>query len=127
VPLGASARSLLEDLCRRARGHALFTNSAGEVPTRQAVEGAFKRACAKAGIVGLRFHDLRHEYGSRLGDADVNLKKIALLMGHSKTRMTERYVHPDDAGLLDATEVAASGGRTRNVPEGLRIVGNKAG
>jgi hypothetical protein len=29
---------------------------------------------------GFRFHDLRHEYGARLGDADVNLKKIARLI-----------------------------------------------
>ena len=27
---------------------------------------------ARAGVKGFRFHDLRHEYGSRLGDADVN-------------------------------------------------------
>jgi integrase len=126
VPLSAAARELLEDLCRRAQGDVLFTNSAGEVPTRQAVECAFKRACAKAGITGLRFHYLRHEYGSRLGDADVNLKKIARLMGHSRTRMTERYVPPDDAGLLTATEVAASGGRTRIVPEGLQALGGKS-
>jgi len=122
VPLGGSARALLEDLCTRQRGGALFTDATGKVPTRQAVVGAFRRACDKAGIVGLRFHDLRHEYGSRLGDADVNLKKIALLMGHSRTRQTERYVHPDDAGLLRATEVAASGGRTRIVPERLKRV-----
>jgi integrase len=64
----------------------------------------------------LRFHDLRHEYGSRLGDADVNLKKIARRMGHSNTKQTERYVHPDDEGLLVATSVAAQN-RTRIVPE----------
>jgi len=128
VPLGASARALLETLCRdSARAGRLFVNSRGEPPTRQAVEGAFKRACEKAGIKGLRFHDLRHEYGSRLGDADVNLKKIALLMGHSKTRMTERYVHPDDDGLLAATEVAAAGGRSRIVPDRLRVVSGQGG
>jgi hypothetical protein len=45
----------------------------------------------------------------------VNLKKIAMLMGHARTKQTERYVHPDDAGLLAATEVAA---RTTIVPAG---------
>src|SRR5437868_13656590 len=55
----------------------------------------FRKACVRAGIEGFRFHDLRHEYGSRLGDADVNLKKIAQLMGHSNTKQTERYVHPN--------------------------------
>jgi integrase len=121
VPLGKDARALLQRLCAGAKGGALFTNARGETPTRQAVVGAFARACAKAGITGLRFHDLRHEYGSRLGDADVNLKKIARLMGHSRTRQTERYVHPDDEGLLQATVVAA---RPRIVPERrLAVVG----
>jgi hypothetical protein len=59
-------------------------------------------------------------YGSRLSDADINLKKIARLMGLSNTKQTERYVHPDDKGLLKATEVASRGGRTRIVPERLR-------
>ena len=31
--------------------------------------------------------------------ADVNLKKIARLMGHSNTKRTERYVHPTGDGL----------------------------
>ena len=73
-------------------------------------------------ILDLRFHDLRHEYGSRLGDADVNLKKIARLMGHSTTRQTERYVHPDDDGLLAATSMAALPKRTRIVPERVRQI-----
>ena len=127
MPLGASARGLLQELCRKAGCGALFRNARGERPTRQEVEGAFKRACKKAGISGLRFHDLRNEYGSRLGDADVNLKKIARLMGHSRTRMTERYVHPDAAGLLAASEVVASGGSSRIVPERLRAVGDSVG
>ncbi len=66
-----------------------------------------RRACMRGEIEDLRFHDLRHEYGSRLGDADMNLKKIARLMGHSNTKQTERYVHPDNAGLVVATSVAA--------------------
>ena len=71
----------------------------------------------------LRFHELRHEYGSRLGDADVNLKKIARLMGHFTTKQTERYVHPDDDGLLAATSIATSTRRTRIVPGKLKQVG----
>lgn len=72
------------------------------------MDRAFRRACALAGVSGFRFHDLRHEYGSRLGDADVNLRKIARLMGHSTTKMTERYVHPDEAGRQAASEEAAA-------------------
>jgi integrase len=63
------------------------------------------RACVSA----FRFHDLRHEHGSRPGDADVNLKKIARLTGRPNTKQTERYVHPTDDGLLQATAVAGRG------------------
>lgn len=108
VPLGTAARALLCGLCDSATdGGLLFPDERGCVRVRQTVSSAFIRACSAAGVKGFRFHDLRHEYGSRLGDADVNLKKIALLMGHARTKQTERYVHPDDAGLLAATEIAA--------------------
>lgn len=78
---------------------------------------------AAAGTEDFRFHDPRHEYGSRLVDADVNLKKIARLMGHSNTKQTERYTHPAGDGLLAATEIAAQARRTTIVPHKLRQVG----
>ena len=52
----------------------------------------------------------------------MNLKKIARLMGHARTRQTERYVHPTDDGLLAATEIAARA-RSRIVPVTLRRTG----
>lgn len=86
------------------------------------VAQARPRACGRAGIPGFRFHDLGHEYGSRLGDADVNLKKTARLMGHSNAEQTERYVHPTDDGLLQATAVAERGEGSRIIPRRLREV-----
>ena len=107
------------DAISSTRGDYLFTDAEGNKLRRAQVDGAFRKARSAAGLTGFRFHDLRHEYGSRLGDADVNLKKIARLMGHSTTKMTERYVHPDEAGLLQATEYATAS-RSRIVPERLR-------
>lgn len=123
VPMSERARSLLLELYEAAPGSLIFTDEQGRRLKRHTVDHYFRRACARAEIEALRFHDLRHEYGSRLGDADVNLKKIARLMGHSNTRQTERYVHPTDAGLLAATEVAAHPASTRIVPAKLREAG----
>lgn len=120
-PMGEAVRDLLSGLCGRARGEYLFTDAKGRNLRRGHVDYLFRRTCRRAGLAGFRFHDLRHEYGSRLGDADVNLKKISRLMGHSTTKMTEQYVHPDEGGLLAATSVAA-GGSTRIVPESMRAV-----
>jgi integrase len=126
VPVGARAMELLRQLCDAARGSYLFTDEQGRKLDRKTVGYFFSKARARAGVEDFRFHDLRHEYGSRLGDADVNLKKIARLMGHSTTKQTERYVHPTDDGLLAATEVAArsaSRERTTIVPQRLKQVG----
>jgi integrase len=121
-PMSPQVRELLTTLCEEARGELLFTDEQGGRLKRHSVGDAFRRTCDRAGIEGFRFHDLRHEYGSRLGDADVNLKKIARLMGHSNTKQTERYVHPTDDGLLQATTVAERCTSTRNVPRRLREV-----
>ena len=120
--MSPQVRELLTELCGAAKGEFLFTDRQGQRLKRHDVRDAFHRACTRAGVEGFRFHDLRHEYGSRLGDADVNLKKIARLMGHSTTKQTERYVHPTDDGLLQATTVAESRESSRNVPRRLRGV-----
>jgi integrase len=121
-PMSPQVRELLTALCEEAKGELLFTDGHGRRLKRATVLHFFCKACERAGVVGLRFHDLRHEYGSRLGDADVNLKKIARLMGHSNTKQTERYVHPTDDGLLQATAVAERSESSRNVPRKLREV-----
>ena len=118
---------LLGNLCQAAGGGHLFTDGSEQPLRRSQVDNAFRKACRRAGLTGFRFHDLRHEYGSRLGDADVNLKKIARLMGHSTTKQTERYVHPTEDRLLQATEVAAGAPRTRIVLGRLRAVGSGRG
>ena len=40
---------------------------------------------------GVRTHDLRHTYASRLASADVPLIEIQRILGHSTIQMTERY------------------------------------
>lgn len=115
-PMSAEVRELLSELCAGAPGELLFTDKEGKKLDRASVFFSFRSACRRAGIEKLRFHDLRHEYGSRLGDADVQLTKIARLMGHSNTKQTERYVHPTDDGSLAATEIAARPNSTRIVP-----------
>ena len=118
-PMSPEVREPLSELCAKAEGDLLFSAKDEGPLARHSVVFSFRSACSRAGIKGLRFHDLRHEYGSRLGDADVQLMKIARLMGHSNARQTERYVHPTDDGLQAATDVAASTNRTGIVPHGI--------
>lgn len=55
--------------------------------------GSFKTACRKAGLLGVRIHDLRHTFASRLVSSGVPLLAVAQLLGHQDIRMTERYAH----------------------------------
>src|SRR5215813_13645880 len=57
------------------------------------VKRAFKTACQKAGINGLRFHDLRHTVAGRLRAKGVDLVTIKELLGHADIRTTIRYAH----------------------------------
>lgn len=61
-------------------------------------------------------HDLRHTYGSWLGEAGVPPKQIAALMGHSTLRSVERYIHATEARFdqaRNAIEGVAQRGASR--------------
>ncbi len=64
------------------------------VLTGRAVSHAFAKACAKAAIEDLHFHDLRHEATSRLFEV-TNLRdiEIASITGHTSMEMLKRYAH----------------------------------
>jgi site-specific recombinase XerC len=67
-------------------------------PTRRA-------ALKAAGITGLCWKDLRHTFASRLRmHRRADLKSIAELLGHTSTRMTERYAHAAGTHLQDLVQ-----------------------
>ena len=47
----------------------------------------------KAGIQGLRFHDLRHEAVSRLVEAGLGDQEVSAISGHKSMQMLKRYTH----------------------------------
>jgi integrase len=51
----------------------------------------FKLAARSVGCPTLRFHDLRHLFGSNLAQAGVPIPDIARLLGHSTIAMALRY------------------------------------
>jgi integrase len=76
-------------------------NGHGYVGT-EASERRFRLACRKAGVSGLRFHDLRGEAASRLFEAGASLRTVQGFLGHTTLAMTERYLRPR-VGSLDET------------------------
>ena len=58
-----------------------------------AVQHSWRKACRRAGIADLRFHDLRHEATSRLFERGLDAFEIMAITGHSTTDMLKRYTH----------------------------------
>lgn len=117
-PMSQAVRELAAQLCDRS--NYLF-DVKGKPLSHSRADVVYRRACRKAGVQGLNFHALRHTFGTRLGEQDVNLKKIARLMGHATTKHTEIYVHTTDEGLIKAMEIAASQSQKRTGSHEIRV------
>ena len=64
------------------------------VVSANAVRLAWERLRRRAGVSGLRFHDLRHEAVSRFFEKGLNTPEVAAISGHRDPRMLMRYTHP---------------------------------
>src|SRR4051812_42095873 len=53
----------------------------------------FQEACKNAGARVIRFHDLRHTFGTTRAAAGVALRTIQEYMGHADIKTTQIYVH----------------------------------
>ena len=107
VPINSDARAAL---LRRFNFRATFYPDARWVicdksgERVRSVKSSFRHACRTVGLVGFRFHDLRHTCGSWLAQAGVPEGHIAQVLGHSTVRMTERYAHLAPANARAAVE-----------------------
>jgi integrase len=105
VPMPDQAAGALDRLSKRddytGPGELVFCNALGRPLDGSALRRRFKRARDAAKLRPLRFHDLRHTYGSLLAAAGVDLVTIQSAMGHSALATTGRYLH-----AKPATEIA---------------------
>jgi integrase len=72
----------------------------------------------RAGLDGVRLHDLRHTYASFGAGGGLGLLIIGKLLGHTQASTTHRYAHLDADPLRRASE--AIGGRIAAALEGRR-------
>jgi integrase len=63
----------------------------------------YKAALARAALRPLRFHDLRHTFGTRVIGV-VDIRRVQEWMGHANVQTTMQYLHyipcPQDAALV---------------------------
>ena len=86
VPLSPRALEIIRSTPRV--GSTVFIVSAN------ALRLAWERLRRRAGVSGLRFHDLRHEAVSRFFEKGLNMPEVAAISGHRDARMLMRYTHP---------------------------------
>jgi integrase len=104
VPLSAPARQLLAELHVGADALAYVFPGRHGHGHREGVRKAWDAICQRAGITGVRVHDLRHTYASLLASSGLSLPVIGALLGHTQTQTTQRYAHLLDDPLRQATE-----------------------
>ncbi len=66
------------------------------------------RIRAKAGLDGLRIHDLRHSFASFGAAAGLSLPMIGKMLGHTQAQTTQRYAHLSADPLKRAVDTVTS-------------------
>ena len=85
----------------------------GEPLDRSQVLKRFKRYCRAAGIEKtVRFHDLRHTFGTRMAAVGTPLRTLQEWMGHADSKTTQRYADyapsENEAAIVDAAFTAGT-------------------
>ena len=76
------------------RDSLVFSHPDGRPIRPDSVTQAFRRIAGKAGLGGVRLHDLRHTHATLLMKLNVNPKVVSERLGHSSTRLTmDIYSH----------------------------------
>lgn len=105
VPLNESAMDILEQV-RNDSPQWVFFNPDTRTHFKT-VHNAWYDIRIQAGMPWLRLHDLRHTYASLLVNSGRTLYEVQSLLGHSDSKVTQRYAHMNTQTLLDASEVAS--------------------
>jgi integrase len=107
VPMAPDVASVMAKIGQREHfvdaDDFVFANSAGLPLNGDALSSRYERALEAAGLRRLRFHDLRHTFGTRMiREADV--RRVQEWMGHADIQTTMKYLHyeprQEDAELV---------------------------
>lgn len=72
------------------------------------VKRSWTGARKEAGLLHVRFHDLRHTAATRLAQSNMPLVFVGKVLGHSDPKTTNRYVSHTRQTIIDATAILES-------------------
>jgi integrase len=87
VPLSTRAVQILQEIPRNIDDKVFPMN-------RPALCANFAKACKRAKIEDLRFHDLRHTAITKMAGKFSNILELSAVTGHRQLSMLKRYYHP---------------------------------
>jgi integrase len=107
VPLAPEVAQVLARLNQRehwtSEDDLVFVGVGGGYLDASALFRRYKLALQRAGLRSLRFHDLRHTFGTR-AITKASILQVKEWMGHADVQTTMQYLHysprPQDAALL---------------------------
>jgi integrase len=104
MPLNQVAVEVIGTLFKKRKLHHkfVFCHKNGDSFTNWGISAAFKKACVEAGYPEFRFHDLRHDFCSKLVQSGVDLYTVKELAGHKDITTTQRYAHLSRTKLKQA-------------------------
>jgi integrase len=110
VPMAPKVAETLARLSRRElfvdEDDLVFVGATGSFLDGSALSKRYRAAVARTGLRPLRFHDLRHTFGTR-AIAVADIRRVQEWMGHANVQTTMQYLHyvprPHDAGYWART------------------------
>ncbi|MBV8999997.1 MAG: site-specific integrase [Solirubrobacterales bacterium] len=107
VPMAPDVATALAQLGRRENwvgdDDVVFAGELGRYLDGSALRRRYKEALSRVGLRPLRFHDLRHTFGTRM-IAKADIRRVQEWMGHADIQTTMRYLHyaphAEDAALV---------------------------
>jgi integrase len=119
IPVGAPLKAVLDEVAKHKLGPLILTSSEKRPWTPDGFRASWRKACGKAGIVGVTFNDLRGTAVTRLALVGCSEPEIASITGHSlrdvRSILDQHYLHRDPAlaaSAIKKLEAAVSANKT---------------
>jgi integrase len=101
IPVGAPLKAALDEMTKTKHGPLILTSTDKKPWTSDGFRTSWRKACRKAGVVGVTFNDLRGTAVTRLALAGCTEAEIATITGHSlrdvRSILDAHYLHRDPA------------------------------
>lgn len=107
VPFGEPVAQLLRSL-PRLKDNPYVLPGRKEGGHYTGLQSAWESIRKRAGLEGVRLHDLRHCFAAFVLAGGESLYILGKALGHKQARSTEIYAHLHDAPLVSAVERAAT-------------------